>query len=292
MNPWNETDKLNWLKEQTIKRSYKEEVLTKIQRLSSDFEVVQYGALSMDPQKYPVFLVKTKNFDKSKKTILITGGVHGYETSGVHGAIAFMEKEANKFKEFNFLCTPCISPWGYETINRWTPKAIDPNRSFIQGSPAEECELFLKAMAPYMNDIYVHIDLHETTDTDNTVFRPAKAARDGKEEEWSEIPDGFYTVGDSENPNFDFQKAIIQSVKKVTHIAPPDENGNIIGAPLEQEGVINYPLKKLSLCAGFSQAKYTTTTEVYPDSPKVTDAICVEAQVAAVLGGVNYLLHN
>lgn len=25
---------------------------------------------------------------------------------------------------------PCVSPRGYQTINRWNPPAIDPNRSF------------------------------------------------------------------------------------------------------------------------------------------------------------------
>lgn len=291
LTPWTQADKDNWFKEQTIKRSYLNEVVSKIQDLKSGFEIVQYGALSVNPSQYPTFLVKSTKFDSKKKTVLITGGVHGYETSGVHGALAFMKNEAKNFNEhFNFVCAPCISPWAYETINRWNTKAIDPNRSFIANSPAEECDLFLKAVSPYMNEIYMHIDLHETTDTDNTVFRPALEKRDGKVQEWSEIPDGFYTVGDSENPCPEFQKAIIESVKRVTHIAPPDEKGNIIGAPLEQEGVINYPLKKLSLCAGFSNAKYTTTTEVYPDSPKVTDAICVDAQVAAIRGGLNYLL--
>ena len=289
--PWGNAEKANWLKEQTIKRSYNEEVVTKIEKLKTIHDVTQYGALSYNPELYPVFMVKSRSFDKNKKTVLITGGVHGYETSGVHGALAFMEKEAKNYTDtFNIICTPCISPWGYETINRWNQLAIDPNRSFIPNSPAEECVLFLKALEPYVNDIYAHFDLHETTDTDNSIFRVAKALRDGKEAEpWSEIPDGFYGVGDTENPCFDFQKAIIDSVRKVTHIAPADENGNIIGEPLEQEGVINYPLKALSLCAGFSNAKFTTTTEVYPDSPKVTDEICNDAQVAAIKGGLDYL---
>lgn len=288
--PWGQLEKDKWYQEQTIKRSYKTEVLPKIERLKTSFDVVQYGSLSYNPELYPVFLIKSRHFDKNKKIILITGGVHGYETSGVHGALAFMENEAQSYADkFNFVCTPCISPWGYETINRWNPKAIDPNRSFVANGPAEECDLFLKALEPFINEIYAHFDLHETTDTDNTVFRLAKNQRDGKDEELSEIPDGFYGVGDSENPCPEFQKAIIDSVRKVTHIAPPDQEGKIIGEPLEQEGVINYPLKKLSLCAGFSNAKYTTTTEVYPDSPKVTDVICIEAQVAAIKGGLDYL---
>ena len=46
-----------------------------------------------------------------------------------------------------------------------------------------------------------HVDLHETTDTDESEFRPARASRDG--ENWSPgyIPDGFYLVAVSEEPN-------------------------------------------------------------------------------------------
>ncbi|MBX9767081.1 MAG: peptidase, partial [Bdellovibrionales bacterium] len=102
---------------------------------------------------------------------------------------------------------------------------------------------------------FAHFDLHETTDTDNTIFRPALEMRDGVAQELWEIPDGFYLVADSDKPQAEFQQAIIEAVKKVTHIAPADENGRIIGTPLAQEGVINYELKKLFLCAGFSDAE-------------------------------------
>lgn len=286
---WGQTEKENWRKDQTIKRSYKDDVISKIERLKSSFDVVHYGNLSYDPARYPVYYIKTKNFNPDKKTILITGGVHGYETSGVHGALSFMETESKKFENFNIVCFPCISPWGYETVNRWNPLAIDPNRSFHANSPAEECSLFLKAFDSLNVNVFAHFDLHETTDTDNTIFRPAKAARDGKEEEFSEIPDGFYLVGSTHKPQKEFQKAIIDSVRKVTHIAPPDSAGKIIGVPLEQEGVINYDKKKLFLCGGFSDAEYVTTTEVYPDSPKASDEICIRAQVAAIVGGLDYL---
>lgn len=292
--PWGPSEKETWYKEQTIKRSYLDEVVTKINKLSSSYGVLQYGALSLDPARYPVFLVKTKNFDPAKKTVVITGGVHGYETSGVHGALAFMENEAQKYTDkFNFVCAPCISPWAYETINRWNNKALDPNRNFCPNSPAEECKLFLDAVASLKINVFAHFDLHETTDTDNTIFRPAKAERDGTEpDEWSEIPDGFYVVGDANNPQPGFQKAVIDSVRKVTHIAPADEKGHIIGVPLESEGVINYDMKKLFLCGGFSDAQYSTTTEVYPDSPKVNDQNCIDAQVAAIVGGLDYICGN
>lgn len=291
LKPWGQAEKANWFKEQTIKRSYKEEVLSKIEKLKENMDEVQYGSLSYDPSRYPVFYIKSRNFDPNKKTVLVTGGVHGYETSGVQGALSFLEKEAHRYThKFNVLCFPCISPWGYETINRWNPLAIDPNRSFYENSPAEECQLFLKAINSLGANIFVHFDLHETTDTDNTIFRIALQQRDGKPEEYSEIPDGFYLVADSSRAEMDFQKAIIAAVKEVTHIAPPDHEGKIIGVPLADHGIIFYDMRKLFLCGGFSDALYTTTTEVYPDSPKATDAICIAAQVAAIKGGLDYLL--
>ncbi len=287
---WGQTEKENWFQRQKIKRSYRDQVVSKIQALKTNFDLSQYGALTLTPDKYPLYLLKSKNFSASKKTILITGGVHGYETSGVHGALGFLEKAASQyFDQFNFVCAPCISPWAYETINRWNPKAIDPNRSFFKDSPAEECQFFLNAISTEGIKPFAHFDLHETTDTDNTVFRPELEQRDGVVHEYSEIPDGFYVVGDTEKPQKDFQKTIIDAVRKVTHIAPCDKSGKIIGVPIEQEGVINYQLKKLFLCTGFSDAEFTTTTEVYPDSPKVNDAICIDAQIAAIQGGLDYL---
>ncbi|MBC7465195.1 MAG: M14 family metallocarboxypeptidase [Bdellovibrio sp.] len=286
---WQQVEKENWYKQQTIKRSYQDEVVRKIKKLESQYDVEMYGALSENPDRYPLFLIRSKKFDPSKKTILITGGVHGYETSGVHGALGFLDKAAARYEhQFNIACAPCISPWAYETINRWNAKAIDPNRSFYLESPAEECRLFLKATANL--NPYAHFDLHETTDTDNTVFRPALEQRDDIVIEFSSIPDGFYTVGDTENPRPEFQKAIVDSVKKVTHIAPANEKGQLIGEKFEQEGVINYPLKKLFLCAGIFKPQFCTTTEVYPDSPKVTDQICIDAQIAAITGGLDFLL--
>jgi hypothetical protein len=55
-------------------------------------------------------------------------------------------------------------------------------------------------------------------------------------------------------------------------------------------GVIEYPLEKLGLCASVSGAKYTTTTEVYPDSPRATPQQCNDAQVAAICAAIDYAL--
>ncbi|WNC67698.1 M14 family metallocarboxypeptidase [Thalassotalea nanhaiensis] len=290
---WGAAEKAQWFALQTIKRSYQAEVVSKIDDLTTDFDVEQYGELSYGEHTYPLSIIKTGNFDASKATILVTGGVHGYETSGVHGAIRFVETKAKQYLEhFNIIVAPCISPWGYETINRWNPDAIDPNRSFYPNSPAQESALLMQCIDNLGVDVFAHFDLHETTDTDNSEFRPALAARDAIVQKNWNIPDGFYGVGDTLRPEHDFQRAIIQSVEQVTHIAPSDDDGKLIGVELEQFGVINYPCKELGLCAGLTDAKYCTTTEVYPDSPKSDDENCIVAQVAAITGGLDYLIHT
>ncbi|NRF12932.1 M14 family metallopeptidase [Vibrio coralliilyticus] len=288
---WQDAERLAWREQTTIKREYQQEVVPKIQALQERFDIEQYGALSYDPSRYPLFCIKSKNWDSAKPVVLVTGGVHGYETSGVHGALKFADTQMEKYAEhFNIIVAPCVSPWGYETINRWNPLAIDPNRSFYENSPAEESANLRALVASIGQEVLVHIDLHETTDTDETEFRPALAARDGIEYIEGMIPDGFYTVGDTENPQPEFQAAVIESVRKVTHIAPADEKGEIIGSAVVQDGVINYPMVKLGLCGGVTNCTYGTTTEVYPDSPQVTDEECNDAQVAAIVGGLDFVI--
>ncbi|MEF1289086.1 M14 family metallopeptidase [Vibrio sp. M260118] len=287
---WGEAERVAWREQTTIKREYQQEVVPKIKALAEQFSVEQYGELSYNPERFPLFCIKSNNWDKSKPVVLITGGVHGYETSGVHGALKFSANQMAKYSvHFNLVIAPCVSPWGYETINRWNPLALDPNRSFYQDSPAEESANLIK-LVESIGNVLVHIDLHETTDTDESEFRPALAARDGIEYIEGMIPDGFYTVGDSENPQPQFQAAVIESVSKVTHIAPADERGEIIGSPVVHHGVINYPMVKLGLCGGVTNCTYGTTTEVYPDSPKVTDDECNDAQVAAIVGALDYVI--
>ena len=288
---WGAPERAQWLAQQHVQRSYAEEVLVKIDALRDRFEVTQYGELDYPSGRYPLFAIRSQNWDEVLPVMLVTGGVHGYETSGVQGALQFVDQHADSYAgRCNLLVAPCVSPWGYERIQRWNALALDPNRSFVDNSPAQESAALMALVAPLQGRVLMHIDLHETTDTDETEFRPALAARDGKPFEPGEIPDGFYLVDDTENRQPQFQQAVNAEVAKVTHLAPADEHGEIIGSKVVAEGVIEYPLKALGLCASVSGARYTTTTEVYPDSAKATPQQCNDAQVAAVIGAVDYAL--
>lgn len=291
--PWGPAEKQQWLSEQTKKRSYVDDVVAALEPLKSNFIVEQYGELDYPVGRYALFVVKTRDWQDDRPTIVVTGGVHGYETSGVHGALRFLQTVATAYEQqVNVVVFPCLSPWGYETINRWNPTPADPNRSFKLGSGVNEAELPMRYLQALNASILMHIDLHETTDSDNTEFRPALAAREGTVNTNWNIPDGFYLVGDADRPEAAFQKAVIDCVAQVTLIAEPDADGQFIGVPMEQSGVINYSAKPLGLCMGMTDARYVTTTEVYPDSPRTNLEECIEAQVAAITGGLDYILNR
>ncbi|WP_113906319.1 M14 family metallopeptidase [Aliidiomarina celeris] len=291
--PWQAEEKSQWLAEQQRQRSYRNDVLMEVETCNGDFIVHQYGELAYQDvagKNYPLFVVKTRKWQDDKPTVLVTGGVHGYETSGVHGALRFLTTVAKSYQsDFNLVVAPCISPWGYETINRWNPFAVDPNRSFTDAAPAAEAEAIMRYVRALNTPILMHIDLHETTDTDNSEFRPALAARDGTTNDNWNIPDGFYLVGNSDAPEQNFQQAVLDSVAKVTHIAPADEHNRLIGEPIAAPGLIYYQAKKYGLCMGFTGAPSVTTTEVYPDSANATPEECIQAQVAAITGALDYL---
>jgi hypothetical protein len=291
---WGAAERAQWRASVRKERSYFEEVVKRIEALAGRFEVVRYGTLDGGADgEFPLFALKTRAWREARPIALITGGVHGYETSGVHGALRFAERDAAALEShLNLLIAPCVSPWAYERIQRWNAEALDPNRSFGPTGLARESRRLLDFVAPLRGRFLAHLDLHETTDSDEVEFRPALAARDGKPFEPGEIPDGFYVVDDSANPRPEFQRAIVDAVATVTHIAEPDAQGHIIGEPLVDRGVIHYDVRPLGLCASLTGARFTTTTEVYPDSPRATPEQCNEAQATAVRAGLAHaLLH-
>lgn len=290
--PWGLEEKQQWRSMQSKRRSYVDEVASVVGRLGAHFEVTRYGVLEYAPDgTYELLALRSRGWNEALPVALVTGGVHGYETSGVHGALLFAEQHARAYAgRVNLIIAPCVSPWAYERIHRWNPHAVDPNRSFKPEGASAEASHLASFLAPYRGRFLVHLDLHETTDSDESEFRPALAARDGKVYEPDQVPDGFYLVDDSANPQPAFQRAIIEAVSKVTHIAPADEKGHLIGSPTVGPGVIEYAVKSLGLCTSVTGARYTTTTEVYPNSPRTSPAQCNEAQAAAVRAGLDFAL--
>ena len=79
--PWGDAEKSHWLSKQIGQRSYYDDVLMKLPSCVKDgFKQVLYGSLSYDSKKYPLYAVVPENWDSVKKTVLVTGGVHGQST--------------------------------------------------------------------------------------------------------------------------------------------------------------------------------------------------------------------
>ncbi|MFG6443120.1 M14 family metallopeptidase [Roseateles sp. LKC17W] len=289
--PWGPAEVAAWRARVVRQRSYADDVLAALEPLRQAFDISEYGALVYDGERFPLLAVRSRGWRDDLPTLVITGGVHGYETSGVHGALQFLSDHGTETAgQANLLAVPCVSPWAYERVQRWNPDALDPNRNFRPHSPAGESAALVALLAPLHGRTRLHIDLHETTDSDEGEFRPALAARDGEAFVPDTVPDGFYLVDDADRPQPAFQQAVIEAVARVTHIAPPDAHGLIIGCPLQSPGVISYAVTRKGLCAAITAARFSTTTEVYPDSPRTTPQQCLDAQVAAVRAAIAYAL--
>ena len=291
---WTEEEIQKWARKQRIVREYAP-IVERIKALSGSFNVTQYGALSHNPARYPLFQVTPRDWDKGKKSILITAGNHGYEPSGIMATLEFLEKRAPKLtNEFNIAAYPYISPWGYEVNHRWDIHAEDPNRGFRRDNPrrdVEECVAFMDSLDSLGKKFHASLDLHETPDRDKELRRE-RADRFGTKpvDNIDHIPAGFYLVMDSvyrdkDGSNHPFGQSVINEVAKVTQIAPDKEvlnlpnHGGIVD--FEADGMLATYLR----LNGY--ADFAAITEVYPDP--LPEGEAVAGQVAAIEGALNYI---
>lgn len=127
--PWGADEVAASRARQRRQRSYDRDVVEVIERLRARFEVVEYGVLDYAPDRHPLFALRSRDWRQGLPVTLVTGGVHGYETSGIEGALQFVEQHGDEHAgRANLLVAPCINPWGYERIQRWNFEAVDPNR--------------------------------------------------------------------------------------------------------------------------------------------------------------------
>ncbi len=319
---WKEADKLEWLAKQTLQRSYAEQVLTRIEKLKQagdHLKILPYGNLTLQGReelaidgttltaqeyqdRYPLYYAEVGDITDSKPNIIITGGTHGYEESGVYGALEFLEKDAANYSDhFSFMVFPCISPFAFEVNQRWTHDAWDPNRSFDRSKPyVPEAQLVMdvldKAHKSIGRDFAAAVDLHETPDRDKTMM-PPQYQRYGINLTADDIliPNGYYLISNVANRSPQMATKIIESVRKVTPIAPDPE----IHGEKNEEGVViskgDSPTHQ-----GLNQAYMKTisdnsfTTEIYPEihsEPRGSQE-AIAAQRATIHGVLDYLANN
>ncbi len=285
--PWGPDEIANWWAQQVEVRSYNVDVLTRLDNLPASALVEKYG-----PGSEEFRLIKVGSWIGSKPKILITGGVHGYETGGVDAALTFVEKHALALaKDFDFVVYPCINPLAYRFNTRWNDQAQDTNRHFSRDpnrteskKSAPECVAFMDSVDALGVKFALAIDLHETTQRD-IELRADKMKRDGKTGAVNlVIPKGFYLAMNKIEEGSPIGAHIIESVGKATKIA--DEP---IILDVDNKGGIVYldPANYPAMCMNYSQALHRVTTEVYPDIISRDEALA--GQIAAIFGALDYI---
>ena len=87
---------------------------------------------------HPIHRISLKDGLGIKKSILITGGIHGDEPAGPVSVLRFLERDnTHLLGRFKFLILPCINPYGYVHNTRENRQGVDLNRSFEEAGIVE-----------------------------------------------------------------------------------------------------------------------------------------------------------
>lgn len=275
-------------------------IVSRLQKLPANTHWLQkYADIQARDETYAGIRVTVGDLQNGKPNILITGGVHGYEPSGIEASIAFLKDDASALSAyFNFVVYPCLSPWAYEYDQRWNSQAQDPNRLFSRGDDivyAAECYHFMNDMEANGTKFSAAIDLHETPDRD-VELRRMRWERFGHppDPNYKIIPQGFHliltqasTPEDNERQLL-FGETIIENVRELSPIAPDE----VILGQRNQGGVLLVPAKEGLLRHYLAtHANHVAVTEVYPDHPSMAPETSVDAQWAAIHGVVQHILN-
>ena len=117
---WGPAELSKWRAERVKSRSYDDDVVKVLDSLRDEYDIIEYGTLAYDGIEHKLYAAKSKDWNGRPK-VLVTGGVHGYETSGVQGALLFLQSAAAAYSEsFNLLVVPCVGlgPLGH-AVQDW-----------------------------------------------------------------------------------------------------------------------------------------------------------------------------
>jgi hypothetical protein len=217
----------DWGLKQPHVRSYEGQVLARLKNLPAGYQIETYGTIAYGPYTYPLYRVRIGNWqDKTRPTVLITGGVHGYEEAGIESALGFIETVAAEYTaHYNFLVYPCISPAAYEIDSRWNLNDEDPNRNFGVASTQQENSLFWDSLKDMDRRFLLSIDLHESFARDKEIMerqarKTAKITGTYKAPQWDEgsIPKEFFIYEDCPVVADRLGPAIIAAVEKIAPV--------------------------------------------------------------------------
>ena len=125
--PWGDADRAAWRTAQTRQRSHADDVVARVDALRTRFDVAVYDQLDAGGRCYPLLAIRSRDWRPDLPVGVVTGGVHGYETSGVVGALEFLEQSAADFAGRIIIAPPSA------LADRWSRRFPDPVTAFASG---------------------------------------------------------------------------------------------------------------------------------------------------------------
>lgn len=234
--------------------------------------------------------VEPRQINGAKPSLIITGGVHGYEPGGIEACLRLIETGVPEIRnQANIFIYPCVTPAAYRINHRWTVGADDTNRGFIENSPVVEAALLMERIKKLNVSFVMALDCHETPPADRQ-FRRQRAERYGTPliGDPDLLPNGFHLmVPDSALLRRSVQecaRAIIKDVRKITPVATDEKivgnvnDGGIV--PSTASGTLTRWMN--------DRARFAATTEVVTE--KMTLQQASDVQLAAIRSAAGYAL--
>src|ERR1051326_4687516 len=112
--------------------------------------------------RYNLWWAELPARNRSRKSIVLTAGIHGDEPAGVEAVLRFLERPLPGWaKGIRFLIFPCMNPYGFEHNTRNNYANLDINRQY-RNSNLTEVVAQKRVMAGQRFDL--HLAMHEDVD--------------------------------------------------------------------------------------------------------------------------------
>lgn len=277
-----------WYGEQKQVRDYKQSVVERALAvtLPPSLKLSVYGTAYGDD----LICVTPRHIDSSKPSLSVTGGVHGYEPSGVESCLHLIETGAQNLRDrANVFLFPCVTPAAYRIHHRWTHGAEDTNRGFFDGTTVIESALLMQRIKSLGVKFACAIDGHETP-VEDRLFRRLRTDRYGTALTGDPdlLPNGFHLmVPDTALLRQSVQNcacAMISAVEKMTPIATDE----IIAGNVNDGGIVPSTASNTLTRWMNERAAFAATTEVVTEG--ITPYQATRIQLTAIHAAADYVL--
>lgn len=277
-----------WYGQQPQVRDYVRDVVERARAVTLPPSLVlsSYGAAHGDD----LICVAPRAIDSSKPSLSITGGVHGYEPSGIDASLQLIETGAQNYRDrANIFIFPCVTPAAYRIHHRWTHGANDTNREFFAGTNVIEAALLMQRIESLGVSFTSAIDCHETPIEDR-LFRRLRADRYGTPLTGDPdlLPDGFHMmVPDTALLRHSVQECARTLMDAVARITPIATDELIVGNKNDR-GVIPSSASGTLTRWMSARSDFAATTEVVTENISARNATRI--QLTAIQAAADYML--